>query len=81
MLTALFVASCLVMAVLFLVIATWMQGQTFRRAAAANLAASACCAVSGLVLPLGESAVAVAVLAAATFLGASSRRAVRVGRG
>ena len=81
MLTALLMASCFVMAVLFLIIASTMIDLSFRRAAAANLAAAVCCAVSGLILPLREPAVPVLVLVAATLLGVSSLRAVRVGRG
>lgn len=81
MLTALLVSTCLFMAVLFLVIASWMQNQGFRRAATADWAAAACCAVSALVLPLGEPAVPVAVLVAASVLGVSSMYVVRVGRG
>jgi hypothetical protein len=81
MLTALLVSTCYLMAVLFLVIASWMQNQGFRRAATADRAAAACCAVSGLVLPLGEPAVPVAVLVAASLLGVTSMYTVRVGRG
>jgi hypothetical protein len=81
MLTALLMASCFLMAVLFLIIASSMIDLAFRRAAVANLAAAACCAVSGLVLPLRETTVPVVVLVAATLLGVSSLRAVRVGRG
>jgi hypothetical protein len=81
MLTALLVSTCFLTAVLFLVIASWMQGQAFRRAATANRVAAACCAVSGLVLPLREPAVPVAVLVAASLLGIASMYAVRVGRG
>jgi hypothetical protein len=81
MLTALLVTSCLVMAVLFLVIAAFLQGQGFRRAARANLVAALCCAVSGVVLPMSEPVVPFAVLVTATLLGTSSLHAVRVGRG
>ncbi len=77
----LLVLSCFLMAVLFMVIASWMQDQTFRRAARADLAAAACCAIGGLVLALGWQTVPVVVLAAATLLGASSLRLVRLGRG
>jgi hypothetical protein len=81
MLTALLVASCFLMAVLFLVIASWLQNLGFRRAAGAHRAAAVCCLASGLVLPLQETAVPAVVLAVATLLGATSLRAVRVGRG
>ena len=81
MVTALLMASCFVMGVLFVVIASWMQTLGFRRAAAANLAAALCCVLSGAALPLGQPALPSAVLVAATLLGISSMRAVRVGRG
>jgi uncharacterized membrane protein YvlD (DUF360 family) len=81
MLTALLVTSCLVMGVLFLVVASFMQGQGFRRAARADLAAAVCCLASAIVLPLGEPVVPFAVLVTATLLGTTSMRAVRVGRG
>ena len=81
MLTALLVTSCLVMAVLFLVVAASLQAQGFRRASRANLSASLCCLVSAVVLPLGEPIVPFAVLVTATLLGATSLHAVRVGRG
>jgi hypothetical protein len=81
MLTALLVSTCFFMAVLFLVIASRMQDYGFHRAATANRAAAACCAVSGVVLPLGEPALPVAVLVAATLLGVTSMHAVRIGRG
>jgi hypothetical protein len=81
MLTALLVAGCFVIAVLFLVVASSMQNLAFRRAAAANLAAAVCCAVSGLVLPFDDPVVPIAVLVAASLLGVASLRAARVGRG
>jgi hypothetical protein len=81
MLTALLVASCFLMTVLFLVIASWLQNLAFRRAATAHRVAAVCCAVSGLVLPLRETALPVTVLAVASLLGATSLRAARVGRG
>jgi hypothetical protein len=81
MLTALLVTSCLVMGVLFLVIASFLLDQGFRRAARANLVAALCCVVSGVVLPVSEPVVPFAVLVTATMLGVSSLRAVRVGRG
>lgn len=81
MLTALLVTSCFVMTVLFLVVAASLQAQGFRRAARANLSASLCCAVSALVMPLGQPLVPFAVLVTATMLGVTSLHAVRVGRG
>jgi hypothetical protein len=81
MLTALLVAICFFIAVLFVVIASWMQAQSFRRAARANVAAGVCCAVSAIVMPLGPPGVPVAVLVTAALLGATSMHAVRVGRG
>ncbi|MGZ4604208.1 MAG: hypothetical protein ACXV0U_11510 [Kineosporiaceae bacterium] len=81
MLTALLVAGCFFTAVLFLVIASWMQTQSFRRAARANAAAGLCCGVSALALPLGPPGVPVVVLACAMLLSVSSLHAVRVGRG
>ena len=81
MLTALLVTSCLVIGVLFLVVAAFLQGQGYRRAARANLVAALCCVVSGVVMPLGEPVVPFAVLVTATMLGITSLRAVRVGRG
>ncbi|HYJ76861.1 MAG TPA: hypothetical protein VEV65_14735 [Kineosporiaceae bacterium] len=81
MLTALLVTSCLVMAVLFVVIASFLQGQGFRRAARADLVAALCCVVSAVVLTRGETVVPFAVLVTATLLGTTSLRAVRIGRG
>jgi lipopolysaccharide export LptBFGC system permease protein LptF len=79
--TALLVTSCFVLGALFLVVASFLHGQQFRRAARANLAAAGCCLVSGLVLPTTQPVVPFAVLVAATLLGASSLRAARLGRG
>ena len=81
MLTALLVTSCFVMGVLFLIVASFLQGQGFRRAGRANLAASLCCVVSGVILPMTQPVVPFTVLVAATLLGSASLRAVRVGRG
>jgi hypothetical protein len=81
MLTALLVTSCFVMGVLFLVVSSFLHGQGFRRAARANLEAALCCLLSGAVLPVTQPGVPFVVLVAATLLGASSLRAVRVGRG
>jgi hypothetical protein len=57
MLTALLVTSCFVMGVLFLVIASFLLDQGFRRAARANLVAALCCVVSGVVLPVSARCV------------------------
>jgi hypothetical protein len=81
MLTALLVTSCFVMAGLFLIVATFLQAQGFRRAGRANLAAAVCCVVSGVILPMTTPVVPFSVLVAATLLGSSSLRAVRIGRG
>jgi hypothetical protein len=80
-LTALLVTSCVVMGVLFLVVASFLQAQGFRRAGRANVSAALCCVVSGVVLPVTEPVVPFTVLVAATLLGGSSLRAVRAGRG
>jgi hypothetical protein len=81
MLTALLVTSCFVLGVLFLIVASFLQAQGFRRAGRANLVAALCCVVSGIVLPMTQPVVPFTVLVAATLLGSSSLRAVRVGRG
>ena len=54
MLTSLLVTSCFVMAVLFLVVASFLQAQGFRRAGRANLVAAICCVFSGVVLPMTQ---------------------------
>ncbi len=81
MLTAVLVASCFLMAVMFTVIASWMQDQAFHRSARANLAAAACCALGGALVPFGDQVLAATVLVLATVLGATSLRAAAVGRG
>ena len=77
----LIIVSCFVMAGSFMVIASWMQDQAFRRAARADLAAAGCCAVGGLVVAMGAQTVPAAVLVAAALLGMSSFGMVRVGLG
>jgi len=79
--TSVLVASCVVMAALFGVIATWMQSQGYRRAARANLVAGLCCLLGGVILPSGPQAVPVATLVVASLLGTTSLHAVRMGRG
>ncbi len=79
--TAVLVVSCMVMAVLFAVIASWMQDQAFRRSARADLAAAACCALAGALVPLVGPTVPAAVLVLAAVLGASSLHVARTGRG
>jgi hypothetical protein len=69
------------MAVLFTVIASWMEDQSFRRSARANLAAAACCALGGALVPFGGQMLPATVLVLAALLGATSFHAARVGRG
>ena len=52
--TTVLVASCVLMAGLFAVLAAWMHGQSYRRAARAELAAGACCLLGAAVLPSGQ---------------------------
>jgi hypothetical protein len=80
-LTAVLVVSCFLMAAMFTAIAAWMQDQAFHRSARANLAAAACCVLGGALVPSGDRVLAATVLVLATVLGASSLRAVQVGRG
>ncbi len=79
--TAVLVVSCFLMAVLFTVIASWMQDQSFHRSARANLAAAACCAIGGALVPFGGQTLPATVLVLAALLGATSFHAARVGRG
>ena len=69
------------MAVLFTVIASWMQDQAFHRSARAHLAAAVCCAFGGALVPFGGQALPAIALVLATLLGATSFQAARVGRG
>ena len=79
--TAVLVVSCFLMAVLFTGIASWMQDQSFHRSARANLAAAACCALGGALVPFGGQTLPATVLVLAALLGATSFHAARVGRG
>ena len=79
--TAVLVVSCFLMAVLFTVIASWMQDQAFHRSARADLAAAACCAVGGALVPFGGQALPATLLVLAALLGTSSFHAARVGLG
>ena len=56
MLTGILVVSCVLMAVLFTVLASWLQDLALHRSARANLTAAACCAVSAAVVPFGGQA-------------------------
>jgi hypothetical protein len=69
------------MAVMFTIIASWMQDQGFHRAARANLAAAACCALGGALVPFGDQVLPATVLVLAALLGGTSLHAARVGRG
>jgi len=69
------------MAVLFTVIASWMQDQAFHRSARAHLAAAACCGLGGALVPFGNQALPATLLVLAALLGASSFHAARVGLG
>lgn len=79
--TTVLVASCVLMAGLFAVLAAFMHGQAYRRAARADLAAGACCLLGAAVLPSGDRTLPVLTLVLATMLGSASLHAVRVGRG
>jgi hypothetical protein len=79
--TTVLVASCVLMAGLFALLAAWMHGQAYRRAARAELAAGACCLLGAAILPSGQQMLPVLTLALATVLGSASLHAVRVGRG
>ena len=80
-LTSVLVASCIVLAALFAVMAALMHYQGYQRAARANLVAGLCCLLGALIVPSGSQALPVATLAVASMLGVSSLRAVRAGRG
>jgi hypothetical protein len=58
-----------------------MQDQSFHRSARANLAAAACCALGGALVPFGGQTLPATVLVLAALLGATSFHAARVGRG
>jgi hypothetical protein len=74
-------ASCVLMAVLFTVLASWMRDHTLHRSARANLTAAACCAVSAALVPLGGQALPASVLVAAALFGGGGLHAARIGRG
>ena len=65
----------------FLVVAFWMQDQTYQRAARVNLVAALVCLAAGAVYVTGFVAVAYTAAVIAVLLGISSFRLVRTGRG
>jgi hypothetical protein len=80
-LTGLLIVSCVLMAVLFTVLASWMRDHYLHRSARANLTAAACCAVSAVVLPFGGQALPATILVLGAVLGAAGLHAARLGRG
>jgi hypothetical protein len=81
LLTGILAVSCVLMAVLFTVLASWLQDLALHRSARANLTAAACCAVSAAVVPFGGQAVPATILVLAALLGAAGLHAARLGRG
>ena len=81
MLTGLIILSCVLMAVLFTVLASWMRDHALHRSARANLLAAGCCGVSAVVVPFGGQAVPATILVFAALLGATGFQAARLGRG
>ena len=81
MLTGILVTTCVLIAVLFTVLASWMQDHALHRSARANLVAAACCALSAAVVPLGGQALPAAMLVLAALVGAGGFHAARLGRG
>ena len=81
MLTGILVASCVLMAILFTVLASWMQDLALRRSARANLTAAACCAVSAAMVPFGGQALPATILVLGALLGAMGFHAARLGHG
>jgi protein-S-isoprenylcysteine O-methyltransferase Ste14 len=81
LLTAILVASCVLMAILFTVLASWMQDHALHRSARANLTAAACCAVSAAMVPFGGQALPATILVLAALLGAAGFHAARLGHG
>ena len=81
MLTGILVMSCVLMAVLFTVLASWMRDYALHWSARANLMAAACCGVSALVVPFGGQALPATILVLAALLGATGFHAARLGRG
>lgn len=81
MLIAFVVASCVLAAALFTVIASWMRDQSLHRSARANLGAAVCCLVAAVLAPFSAQTVPATVLVCAALLGATSLQAARAGRG
>ena len=81
MLTGILALSCVLMAVLFTVLASWMRDHGMYRSARANLTAAACCGVSAVVVPFGGQAFPATILVLAALLGATAFHAARLGRG
>jgi hypothetical protein len=81
LLTAILAMSCVLMAVLFTVLASWMQDHALHRSARANLVAAACCGLSAAVVPFGGQALPATILVLAALLGAAGLHAARLGRG
>ncbi len=65
----------------FLVVAFWMQDQTYQRAARVNIVAALICLVAGVVYLRGLEPLAFTAAVVAVVLGISSFRLVRTGRG
>jgi hypothetical protein len=80
-LTTFVVASCVLAAALFTVIASWMRDQALHRSARANLGAAGCCLVAAALAPFSPQTLPATVLVCAAVLGATSLRAARAGRG
>jgi hypothetical protein len=81
LLTGLIIMSCVLMAVLFTVLASWMRDHALHRSARANLLAAVCCGVSAVVVAFGGQALPATILVFAALLGATSLHAARLGRG
>ena len=81
MLTVFVVASCVFVAALFTVIASWMRDQAFHRSARADLAAAGCCLVAAALVPFSPQTLPAVVLVVAALLGATSLQAARAGLG
>jgi hypothetical protein len=80
-LTGILIVSCVLMAVLFTVLASWMRDHALHLSARANLTAAACCAVSAAVLPFGGQALPATFLVLGALLGATGFHAARLGVG
>jgi hypothetical protein len=80
-LTGILVLSCVLMAVLFTVLASWMRDHALHRSARANLLAAACCGLSAAFVPFGGQALPATILVFAAVLGATGFHAARLGRG